>query len=131
MIEVKIKTRDEIPKLMRKAKRANLDSLGKSGAYTRQVMKSKLTKRKKPRPPGQSVASPTKRARKSILFAVDKIDDSVVIGPSANLVGRVMSAHEFGTPYKGDKIKARPFAGPALEKATPKLAPFWRGSVSK
>lgn len=130
MVTMTVKTRDEIPKLLRKAERENLDSLGKASVFIRKIMRKPMTKRKKPRPPGQPVASPKSRAKKSILFAVDKIDDSAVIGPAAHIVGKVMGAHEFGRPYKGQEVEARPFAGPALEKASPQLAPFWRGSIT-
>lgn len=131
MIAITIQTRDEIPGLIRKAKRGQIDSIGRASAYTRTVMKRTLGKRKKPRPEGEPATSRTGRARRSILFAVDAPDQSAIIGPAHRFVGRSMSAHEFGRSHKGDKMPARPFAGPSLEKATPKLAPFWRGAVTK
>jgi len=129
MISMTVRTRDEIPKVIRKAKRANIDSIGRAAAFTRGVMKRKLSKRKKPRPPGQPAASPTGRAKKSVLFAYDRRSDSAIIGPSHNIVGRSMHAHEFGTKHKGDRFPARPFAGPTIEDVSPKLSQFWRGSI--
>ena len=129
MIYMKVTTRDEIPKVIRKAKRGQMESIWRASGYVRTVMRNTLGKKKTPRPPGQPATSRTGRARSSILFAADKRDQSSIIGPSYRMVGRSMQAHEFGIKYKGDKFAARPFAGPSIDKATPKLAPFWRGAV--
>lgn len=130
MLDLQIRTRSEIPKVLRAQRRGNIDSLGRAGAYQRAVMQNTIGRGKKPRPAGQPATSPKGFARRSVLFYVDKVRDSVIIGPSYRIVGRVMHAHEKGSKHKGQKMPARPFAGPSVQKAAPKLSQFWRGSVA-
>lgn len=129
MVEIKVRTRMDVQKVLRRSRRGGLDSLGRAGAYLRTVMKRTLGNRKNPRAPGQPASSPTGHARRSILFAVDKRSESVIVGPSYRRVGRAMYAHEFGRKHHGQKFPARPFAGPALQKALPALSPFWQGVI--
>jgi hypothetical protein len=131
MLDLQVRTRSEIPKVLRAAKRAKITSLGRAAAYTRGVMRNTLGRRKTPRPPGQPAASPTNKARRSVLFYYDRVKEVAIIGPSYRMVGRVMYAHEKGKRYKGDKFPARPFGEPTIRKAAPKLSEFWRGSVTR
>lgn len=131
MVGMKVKTRDDIPRVLRAAKRAKIDSITRAAAYTRTVIKRKIGRRKSPRAKGQSMTSPTGRGTKSIVFAADRKSETAIIGPTHRVVGRSLSAHEHGGKYKGDKIAKRPFAEPGLEAAAPKLDDFWRGSLKK
>lgn len=131
MVSMKVKTRDDIPRVLRAAKRANIDSITRAAAYTRTVIKRKIGRRKSPRAKGQAMTSRTGRATKSIVFAADKQNQTAIIGPTHRVVGRSLSAHEHGGKFKGDKFDKRPFAQPGLEAATPKLDSFWRGSLKK
>ncbi|UDQ96817.1 hypothetical protein AAEX28_07100 [Lentisphaerota bacterium WC36G] len=71
-----------------------------SGAYLRRVVRNLIkvprTKKKyrKKSLPGQAPYSHTKALKNSILFAVS--NDSVVIGPAANLISDIGALHEFG-----------------------------------
>lgn len=129
-VEIRVRTRSDVQKVLRRARRANLDSLYRAGAYLRTVMKRTLGRRKTPRAPGKPATSPKGYASKSILFAVDSRRESVIVGPSYRRVGRVMHAHEVGGKHHGQRFPARPFAGPSLDKARPALAPYWRGVIS-
>lgn len=131
MVKMTVQTRMDVKKVLRKKKRGNLDSLGKAGAYVRTVMSRTIGSNKKPRPPGRPMTSPTRRAKKSILFHASKETESVVIGPSHRIMGKSMHAHEFGRKHKGVQEPARPFAVPSLEKSQEKLSPFWRGSITE
>jgi len=81
----------------------------------------------KPSPKGRPVATRRGLVRRAIVYAADKY--GAVIGPTANLVGTSMSAHEFGGEYKGGNYPARPTMGPALSRNTDRFAGSWRGSI--
>lgn len=78
-------------------------------------------------PAGHPVATRRGQAKRAIVYAADKY--GAVIGPTANLVGTSMSAHEFGGSYKGQRYPKRPTMGPALERQTDRFAGSWRGSI--
>ena len=50
----------------------------------------------------------------------------VFIGVRFSVLGKVGAAHELGTSYRGDNFAARPFMLPALQKALPRLAEFFK-----
>lgn len=81
----------------------------------------------KPSPAGQPVATRRGLVKRSIVYAADKF--GAVIGPTANLVGQSMVAHEFGGEYKGERYPKRETMGPALERQTNRFAGSWRGSI--
>lgn len=81
----------------------------------------------KPSPPGQPVATRRGLVKRAIVYAADKF--GAVIGPTANLVGQSMVAHEFGGSYKGQQYSQRAFMGPALERQESRFAGSWRGSI--
>ena len=62
-------------------------------------------------------------------FAVDK--QGGVIGPTASVAGQVGGAHEFGGQFRGDQYPERPFMFPALERALPRFAGQWKGSIGE
>ena len=131
MISITVKTRDDIPKAIRAARRGNIDSLGKAGAFTRGVMKRTIGRAKNPRPEGQPMASATGRARGAVLFAVEAERGRVLIGPTHKRAGQWAAAHEHGLKYKGQRFAARPFAAPTLPKVDHKIAEFWRGFIAR
>jgi phage gpG-like protein len=59
----------------------------------------------------------------------DADGEGAVIGPAASAVDQVGALHEFGGEYKGQSYPARPFMGPALERALPRFAGEWAGSI--
>jgi phage gpG-like protein len=101
--------------------------LYRAGAYVRAVARNSLSRGSEPSSPGQPPRS-AGRLRKSILYAVQP--DRVIIGPTADIIGEVGAAHEFGGQFRGAKYPARPYMGPALEETKPKLDAIWRDSVT-
>lgn len=67
--------------------------------------------------------------RRAIRYAANK--DGAIIGPLASVVGLSAEAHEFGGRYKGNEYPERPFMGPALERAIPRFAGSWQGSIGQ
>lgn len=102
--------------------------LGKAGGAIRKTAERSIRSRKRPSPPGTPPSTRTKRLRKSILYEVQ--GNSVFIGPAESLIGPVGAAHEFGGQFRGDDYPARPFMRPALVKMTPRLASFWKNSIT-
>jgi hypothetical protein len=67
--------------------------------------------------------------RRAIRYAAD--GDGALIGPMASVVGQAGAAHEFGEDFRGTDYDERPFMGPALERAIPRFAGDWAGSVGE
>lgn len=129
MIEMRVRTRSEIPAVLRKARRANIESLGHAGAAIRLTARRSIRKSAKASLPGKPPRTRHGQLRRSIVYAVERHRGAVIIGPGFRGVGRSAQPHEFGGPYRGDRYPARPFMGPALEKTAPRLPKLWAGSV--
>lgn len=115
--------------LLTKTKQATYRNLGHAAASIRKGARQSMKPRRGPshvgRPPH------THRRRKglpnAILYAVG--DNSAVIGPAYSRSKGVGKPHEHGGYFRGRLYEARPFMGPALDKATPRLPLFWRESI--
>jgi len=128
-IGMNIKTRSDIPKVLRKVRRANIVSLGHAGATIRLTAKRSIRKSASPAQPGKPPKTRRGQLRSSIRFAVEKNRQRVVIGPDFRIVGQSARAHEFGGRYKRQRYPKRPFMGPALTKTQSRLPKHWAGSV--
>lgn len=148
VIGVKIKTDFRRRALRKAGKDANFTSLGRAGAFIRQVMRRSIRRRAtggKPSLPGQPPKSEGP-LRDAIRFEISPQKDDVAIGPTFGGFGKLGFIHEHGgseigkvferTPdgrIKSRKVRkkypARPFALPALEKARPRLPRLWANSV--
>ena len=113
------------------ARRANLRNLYRAGGFLRTTMKRlfRFRKAKVPSEPGTPPRTHTKRLPRSIRFAVDERTGSVVVGPAVQALEIIGQVHEEGLVYRGAQYPARPFKGPALEKARPRLPAPWRDSI--
>lgn len=132
------------------AVRATNTALRRSGAYVRSVAvrsikKGKLVNGKmipsKPGNPPFYWDQPGLTFNKSILFAHDAANQTMVVGPIAGRHGKLGALHEFGGSQKikvmdNGKEKsvmatypARPFMQPALDKSQDKIAEFWENSI--
>lgn len=112
--------------------RATIRSLGHAAALVRKIAQHSIRYRKDRRqasPEGQPPYTHTKRLPRAILYSVEQQEQRAVIGPDATKIGTVGAAHEHGGPFRGEHFDRRPFMGPALEKATPRLPEFWAHSV--
>jgi len=126
---VKVKTRMDVKTVLRKARRANIESLGHAGAAIRLTARRSIRRRKGPSAPGTPPHTHTGALRGAILYAVEKNREQVVIGPAFAGVGTSAMAHEFGGRYRKARYHQRPFMGPALEKVKDRLPRMWGGSV--
>ena len=88
-----------------------------------------IRKREGPSAPGEPPHTHTGALRVAILYAVEKLDERVVIGPAFTGVGTSAMAHEFGGRYRKARYPKRPFMGPALEKVKDRLPRMWAGSI--
>jgi phage gpG-like protein len=129
MIAAKVNTKDETKKVLAKAKQGSFKSLGHAGAAIRLTAKRSIRKRKTASPEGQPPHTRKGQLRGAIMFAVEKENDLVVIGPDHSKVGESGAAHEHGGRYKRQRYPKRPFMGPALEKTKDRLPKLWAGSV--
>ena len=129
MVGIKVRTRSEIPKVLRKVRRANIQNLGHAGAALRLTAKRSIRKSPNPSALGKPPHTRRGRLRRAILYGVEKAQERVVIGPAYHIVGRSAMAHEFGGIYRRQRFDRRSFMGPALEKIRPRLPRFWAGSV--
>ena len=129
MIEMKIQTRMDVQKVLRKVRRANIESLGHAGASIRLTARRSI--RRSPRPSAPGTPPHTRRGllRRAIVYAVDKFRRMVVIGPAYGMVGLSATPHEFGGRYRREQYKKRAFMGPALEKTKSTLPRHWAASV--
>ena len=108
----------------------SLNALRRAGAYVRRAARHKVKTSDNPSPPGSPPHSRAGLLKRSILFGLDKPAQAVVIGPAESVIGNAMAAHEFGGRYKRERYPARPLMGPTLTSTAPKLAQFWRDSVT-
>lgn len=127
MIGMIVRTRSEIPKVIRKAERKNPKTLGHAAGLIRITARRSIRRRKKPAPRGQPPHTQTGRLPKAILYAVEKAKHRAVIGTSRNLIGICGAEHEQNVGWRKPPIGSRPFMAPALEKITPRLPAQWRG----
>jgi hypothetical protein len=111
------------------AKKAEFKNLGHAGATIRRIASRSIRMGKKPSASGTPPRTRKGALRKSILYAVDESKGSVIVGPSADLVGPVGGTHERGGPFRGGRYPARPFMVPALEKVIPQIPEMWRDSI--
>lgn len=98
-----------------------------AGAYVMTVMRRSIRVTDKEAPPGKPPSSKTGRLRRAIMFAVEL--PAVLIGASADVIGPAGGAHDKGGEFRGDDYPARPFAGPALRVAAPRVSSFWTNSL--
>ena len=129
MVGARVKTKDEFAKVVKAARKANIETLGHAGGYIRKVAQHSIKQSPKPSAPGTPPHTRRGQIKRAILYAVEKDRQSVVIGPSAEIVGDSASAHEFGGRYKRERFPKRPFMGPALKETQPQLPSIWSGSV--
>jgi len=129
MIGMAARTRDNTKQVLTKAKKGSIKSLGHAGATIRLTAKRSIRRRKKPSEEGQPPSTRKGQLRGAIMYAVEKQNDLVVIGPEQAKVGKSASAHEHGGRYKRQRYPKRPFMGPALETTKERLPRKWAGSV--
>ncbi len=129
MIVVKVRTKNSFRKLRAKAKQGSISSLGHAGAAIRLAARRSIRKSNAASAEGKPPNTRKGQIRRAIMYAVDKDQGLVIIGPQYQVVGRSARAHEFGGRYRRQKYPKRPFMGPALQKIQPRLPRMWAGSI--
>ena len=129
MIGMRVRTRSDIPKVIRKARKANIENLAHAGAAIRLTARRSIRKGKKASPAGSPPHTRRGLIRRAILYAVEKERERVVVGPSYTKVGPAAQPHEHGGRFRRRRYKPRPFMGPALVKTKPRLPRKWAGSI--
>lgn len=116
----------------KKVQAANYQSLDKAAGSIRLIARRSIrdAPEDKPSPPGKPPRTRgTRRLKQAIVYAVDRVQQVAVIGPSAALIGPAGWAHEHGGLLRGDDYPKRPYMGPAMVKAAPRLPKHWAGVV--
>jgi hypothetical protein len=129
VIGTKVKTRDQRKKVLDKAKKGTVKSLGHAGAKIRLVARRSIRRRKTPSKPGTPPHTRRGQLKEAIAYAIEKQDTRVLIGPRHEVVGDSAKAHEFGGFFRKEQYDRRPFMGPALEKVKDSLPTLWANSV--
>jgi hypothetical protein len=131
MIGLKTTIVDETKRVTAAADKAAFRNFGHAGASIGKDARSTIKTSSEPSEAGDPPHT-RGRGRKNIRAAVRYAAnaDGVVVGPRASIVGDAAVPHEIGGTYKGQVFDERPFMEPALERAIPRFAAEWRGSVS-
>jgi hypothetical protein len=128
MIDVKFKKLFfDSPKVISAVDKTSRRVMCRFGALVRTIAKRSIRKRKKASAPGQPPSSHTGLLKKFIWFGYEPGSKTVVIGP-ARLTGKNKGEAPSLLEY-GKEFPARPYMGPALEKAQPELPGMWKNSV--
>ena len=127
MFALQVKVEDKFKRVADAAQEAKFRNFGHAAASIRKDAISTIEKSEKASEPGSPPHTRRGQLPRAIRYAVDK--DGAVIGPMASVVGESGAAHELGGSYKGEDYPARPFMAPALERAEPRFADDWRGSI--
>jgi len=125
----KVAIRDETKRVRKKAQQGNFNSLGHAGAALRLTARRSIRRRKKASDEGTPPSTRRGQLKGALQYAVEKEEQTVVIGPSVEAVGTSGAAHEHGGTYKGQRYPKRPFMGPALEQIRDRLPKLWANSV--
>lgn len=130
MISVSVKTEFNAAPVEKAVEKATFRNFSHAAASISKDVKSTLEKAAGPSAPGTPPHTHKGQfLRRAIRYAADK--EGAVIGPMASIVGQAGAAHEFGGEFRGADYPERPFMEPALERALPRLAEGWSGSVGQ
>lgn len=124
-----VATRSDLAKVEKAAQKAMFRNLGHAAASISKSAKESIEQSSAPAPAGHPPHTRRKLLRKAIQFKVDPT--RAVIGPRQSVAGVSGKAHEFGGRFRGDVYPERPFMAPALEKATPRFAGSFAGSIGE
>lgn len=126
----KLTYKDESKKVLAAADKGIFQGLNRAAFVIRQTAQGSIVKSNVPAAPGQPPHTRRGRLRTSLWYDVDKKAQVAVIGPRSTFVGVSAAAHEFGGRYKLQTYQPRPFMGPSLNQAAPRLGSQWEGVVT-
>lgn len=127
------------PKIESLMDRATRRALMRAGGFIRGVAKRSIRKRRGPSKPGNPPHSHIGTLKRFILYAYDPGSQTVVVGPKALGSAQAPQALEHGGSVRRKihghvrvfRIRRRPFMGPSLEVAAPKVEEFFRDAMEK
>lgn len=128
MITTKVKVEDKTKDLEKAAEKAAFNNFRHAAASISKDSKQSLERKEGPSEEGEPPH--THKGvflRRAIRYAADK--EGAVIGPMASIVGLAGRAHELGEVFHGTDYPERPFMQPALDRAVPRMAKDWQGSI--
>jgi len=129
MFCMKVKTEDRTKRVKVAADKAAFRSFSHAAASIRKDAVASIEVSPDPSSPGDPPHTRRRLLPRAVRFAVDK--QGAVIGPTASIAGQVGGTHEFGGQYKGEQYPERRFMFPALERALPRFAGQWKGSIGE
>ena len=128
MFSLSFKYEDQSSRLKDATEKAAFRNFGHAAASIRKDVISTIEKQAGPSDPG---TPPHTHAggflKRAIAYFADKL--GAVVGPLHSVVGESGHAHEFGGYYLGTQFPERPFMYPALQRAIPRFAEDWKGSI--
>jgi len=129
MFTTKVTIQDRTKRVAAAADKAAFRNFSHAAASIRKDAGASIEKAEGPSPPGQPPHTRRRLLPRALRFDVNK--QGAVIGPRASVAGTAGSAHELGGSYKGQEFPERPFMLPALERAIPRFAGSWKGSIGE
>ena len=105
-VPMKVKVVDNTKAVRDASRRATFKNLKHAGAAIRLVARRSIRKRKDPSAVGAPPSTQTLALRNSIIFEMDGWN-TVVIGPSVNLISDVAAAHEHGRSQMPRSLKGK------------------------
>ena len=129
MFGIKFRTVDRTKRVKGAADKAVFRNFGHAAASIRKDAVASIEVSPDPSTPGSPPHTRRRLLPRALRFDVDK--QGAVIGPMASVAGEVGHTHEFGGPYKGEDYPERSYMLPALERALPRFAGQWHGSIGE
>lgn len=132
MIETTVRTAENTKKIQQSAEKATFENLRHAAFSLSKDAKSTIDKSDSPSEAGSAPHTKGKKGHnlKGAIFT-NIIRDSALIGPRASFVEDAGALHEFGERREGEDFDERPFMGPALDRAIPRFAADWAGSIGE
>lgn len=129
MFGFRVKIENRSKRVKAAAEKAAFRNFRHAAASIRKDAAASIERSPDPSPPGTPPHTRRRLLPRAMRYDVSK--EGAVIGPRASVAGEVGSAHEFGGRYKQQDYPERPFMQPALERAIPRFAGSWRGSIGE
>ena len=110
--------------------KAEFRTFGHAAASLRRDVAKSIEKADGPSAPGD----PPHTHRRIFLRRALRFDvspEGAIVGPRASVVGDVGNVLEFGGRRGDTRMEARPFMFPALERAAPRFADSWAGTIGE
>lgn len=129
MIGFKAKALFNARPVQRKVNQTKFTNLRHAAGAIRLTARRSIREHPKPSLPGTPPHTQTRLLKESIVYRVDDVQRSVLVGPDATIIGPIGCVHEFGGLFRGRRYPARPFMGPAVQKNIHRLPKLWAGSI--